>query len=151
MDKLGVGARAPDFSLPADSGETITLSQALGHGPVVLIFYPMDNTPGCTAQLCAVRNDAARYAEAGITVYGVNNGGAASHQRFIEKHGLTAPLLVDSGLAVSAEYDAVLSIGLIRFIKRTVVGVARDGTIAFYKRGTPSTDEIIGALAPAAA
>ncbi len=151
MGNLRVGDRAPDFSLPTESGEMVTLREALGRGPVVLIFYPMDNTPGCTAQLCTVRNDAARYAAAGIAVYGVNNGGAASHQRFIAKHGLTAPLLVDSGLGVSAAYDAVTSVGLIRFINRTVVGVERDGTIAFYKRGTPSTDEIIGAFAPAAA
>lgn len=151
MPKLNVGDRAPDFSLPSEKGENVSLPESLERGPVVLIFYPMDETPGCTAQLCSVRNDATRYAEAGITVYGVNNGGAASHQRFIVKHGLTAPLLVDKGLRVSAEYDAVVSVGLIRFINRTVVGVARDGTIAFYKRGTPSTDEIIGALTPAAA
>jgi peroxiredoxin Q/BCP len=151
MQKLVVGARAPGFSLPTESGEAVTLAQALGNGPVVLIFKPMDHKPGCTAPLSNVRNHSAPNAEAGITVYGVNNGGAASHQRFIVKHGLTAPLLVDKGLRVSAEYDAVVSVGLIRFINRTVVGVARDGTIAFYKRGTPSTDEIIGALTPAAA
>jgi peroxiredoxin Q/BCP len=146
MPKLSVGDRAPDFTLQTEKGETVKLSEALGRGPVVLIFYPMDNTPGCTAQLCSVRNDAARYAEAGIAVYGVNNGGAASHQRFIEKHNLTAPL-VDSGLRVASAYDAAISMGLIKFINRTVVGIARDGTIAFYKRGTPSTDEILGALA----
>ena len=147
MPKLNVGDRAPDFSLPSEKGENISLAESLERGPVVLIFYPMDETPGCTAQLCSVRNDATRYAEAGIAVYGLNNGGAASHQRFIEKHNLTAPLLVDSGLSVAAAYDAVISLGLIRFINRTVVGIARDGTIALYKRGTPSTDEIIGALA----
>jgi peroxiredoxin Q/BCP len=147
MPKLNVGDRAPDFSLPSEKGENVSLPESLERGPVVLIFYPMDETPGCTAQLCSVRNDATRYAEAGIAVYGLNNGGAASHQRFIEKHNLTAPLLVDSGLSVAAAYDAVISLGLIRFINRTVVGIARDGTIAFYKRGTPSTDEIIGALA----
>ena len=56
-------------------------------------------------------------------------------------------ILLERGLSVAAAYDAVISLGLIRFINRTVVGIARDGTIAFYKRGTPSTDEIIGALA----
>jgi peroxiredoxin Q/BCP len=146
MAKLNVGDRAPDFSLQTEKGETVTLTGALGRGPVVLIFYPMDNTPGCTTQLCSVRNDAARYAEAGVAVYGVNNGGAASHQRFIEKHNLTAPLLVDTGLRVATAYDAVTSLGLIKFVNRTVVGIAPDGTIAFYKRGTPSTDEILGAF-----
>jgi peroxiredoxin Q/BCP len=93
-----------------------------------------------------VRNDAPRYTEAGVSVYGVNNGGAASHQRFIEKHNLTAPLLVDPSLRVASAYDAVTSLGLLKFINRTVAGIGSDGTIAFYKRGTPSTDEILGAL-----
>jgi peroxiredoxin Q/BCP len=146
MAKISVGDPAPDFSLQTEKGETVSLEEARKKGPVVLIFYPMDNTPGCTAQLCAVRNDAPRYAEAGVSVYGVNNGGAASHQRFIEKHNLTAPLLVDPSLRVASAYDAITSLGLLKFINRTVVGIASDGTIAFYKRGTPSTDEILGAL-----
>jgi peroxiredoxin Q/BCP len=76
----------------------------------------------------------------------VNNGGAASHQRFAEKHNLRAPLLVDESLRVAAAYDATVSLGLLKFINRTVVGIGRDGTIVFYKRGTPATDEILGAL-----
>jgi peroxiredoxin Q/BCP len=146
MAKINVGDPAPDFSLQTEKGETVSLEEARKKGPVVLIFYPMDNTPGCTAQLCAVRNDAPRYTEAGVSVYGVNNGGAASHQRFIEKHNLTAPLLVDPSLRVASAYDAVTSLGLLKFINRTVAGIGSDGTIAFYKRGTPSTDEILGAL-----
>jgi peroxiredoxin Q/BCP len=146
MSKVSIGDKAPDFSLKTEKGETVTLAGSLANGPVVLIFYPMDNTPGCTAQLCSARNDAPRYAEAGISVYGVNNGGAASHQRFAEKHNLRAPLLVDDGLRVAAAYDATISLGLLRFINRTVVGIGRDGTIVFYKRGTPSTDEILDAL-----
>jgi peroxiredoxin Q/BCP len=124
------------------------LTDALERGPVVLIFYPMDNTPGCTAQLCEARNDAPRYAAAGVSVYGVNNGGAASHARFREKHGIIAPLLVDPGLGTAAAYDAVMGIGPLRIINRTVVGIARDGSIALYKRGAPSTDEILAAVAP---
>jgi thioredoxin-dependent peroxiredoxin len=146
MAKVSIGDKAPDFSLKTEKGETVTLAGSLANGPVVLIFYPMDNTPGCTAQLCSARNDAPRYAEAGVSVYGVNNGGAASHQRFAEKHNLRAPLLVDDGLRVAAAYDATLSLGLLRFINRTVVGIDRGGTIVFYKRGTPSTDEILDAL-----
>jgi peroxiredoxin Q/BCP len=146
MAKVRIGDRAPDFSLKTEKGETVTLAGSLANGPVVLIFYPMDNTPGCTAQLCSARNDAPRYTEAGVSVYGVNNGGAASHQRFAEKHNLRAPLLVDESLRVAAAYDATVSLGLLKFINRTVVGIGRDGTIVFYKRGTPATDEILGAL-----
>jgi peroxiredoxin Q/BCP len=146
MAKISVGSPAPEFTLKTEKGEIVTLTSSLANGPVVLIFYPMDNTPGCTAQLCSARNDAPRYAEAGVSVYGVNNGGAASHQRFAEKHNLQAPLLVDEGLKVASAYDAVVSLGLLRFINRTVVGIARDGTIAFYKRGAPATEEILAAF-----
>ena len=146
MAKLSIGDRAPAFSLTSDDGSTVTLASELAKGPVVLIFYPMDNTPGCTAQLCAARDDAARYASAGANVFGVNNGGAASHERFREKHGLSAPLLVDAGLKVATAYDAAIGVGPLKIVNRTVVGIAPNGTIAFYKRGTPTTDEILGAL-----
>lgn len=141
-----MGGRAPDFSLATESGETVVLAEARSRGPVVLIFYPMDQTPGCTAQLCAARDDAAQYTAAGASVFGVNGGRAASHKKFVEKHGLTMPLLVDEGLAVAAAYDAVLGVGPLKVINRTVVGIAPDGTIAFYKRGMPKTDEILAAV-----
>ncbi len=152
MAKLTAGDVAPNFTLPDERGQSRSLASALGRGPVVLIFYPMDNTPGCKAQLCAVRDDSARYAKAGITVYAINNGSAESHQGFKSKNGFTAPLLVDRNLAVATQYDAVFGFGPVRVVNRTVVGIARDGRIAFYKRGSPSTDEIIAALqhAPAA-
>jgi peroxiredoxin Q/BCP len=148
MAKLSVGDKAPSFTLPDERGQSRSLSSALARGPVVLIFYPADNTPGCKAQLCAVRDDSARYAQAGITVYAINNGGAESHQGFKSKHGFTAPLLVDKKLGVATQYDAVFGLGPIRLINRTVVGITSDGLIAFYKRGSPSTDEIIASLSP---
>ena len=147
MSKLAAGDRAPAFSLPTESGEIVSVPGAPDAGPIVLIFYPMDQTPGCTAQLCAARDDAARYAAAGVAVYGVNGAKAASHKKFVEKHRLTTPLLVDDGLAVASDYDAVLGVGPLKMVNRTVVGIARDGTIAFYKRGAPGTDEILAAVA----
>jgi peroxiredoxin Q/BCP len=151
MAKLNLGDRAPGFSLESNDGTTVTLANELAAGPVVLIFYPMDNTPGCTAQLCAARDDAPLYASAGVRVFGVNNGGAASHARFREKHGLSAPLLVDTGLKTATDYDAVIGVGPLKIINRTVVGIAPDGTVAFYKRGTPSTAEILAAFPKATA
>jgi peroxiredoxin Q/BCP len=151
MAKLNVGDAAPPFSLTTEKGEPVVLETALASGPVVLIFYPMDQTPGCTAQLCAVRDDAARYAEAGVTVYGVNGGDAISHQKFVARYNLTAPLLVDKGLATASAYDAVINLGLVRIINRTVVGIGRDGKIAFYKRGSPATDDILSAVGSATA
>jgi peroxiredoxin Q/BCP len=147
MAKVNAGDMAPSFTLPDERGQSRSLSSALGRGPVVLIFYPMDNTPGCKAQLCSVRDDSARYARAGVTVYAVNNGGAESHQGFKSKNGFTAPLLVDRNLIVATQYDAVFGFGPLRFINRTVVGITRDGRIAFYKRGSPATGEILAAFA----
>jgi peroxiredoxin Q/BCP len=149
VPKLSVGDPAPSFSLKTESGAEVSVPAASATGPVVLIFYPRDQTPGCTAQLCAARDSQARYDAAGVRVFGVNGGSAASHQRFAAKHGLTAPLLVDPGLAVAAAYDAVLNLGLIRFINRTVVGIGTDGKVAFYERGSPSTEKILSALAGA--
>jgi peroxiredoxin Q/BCP len=146
MAKLSAGDDAPDFTLKTEKGDVAHLADALKSGPVVLIFYPMDNTPGCTAQLCAVRDGASQYAVAGVTVWGVNNGTAQSHQGFIAKHGFSAPLLVDEDFEVAKSYDAVLGLGPLRFINRTVVGVGRDGKILYYKRGSPSTDEILAAV-----
>jgi peroxiredoxin Q/BCP len=147
MTKLSAGDPAPPFSLRSEHGTTLSVPETLSAGPIVLIFYPMDQTPGCTAQLCAARDAQDRYDAAGVRVFGVNDGSAASHQRFVSKHGLTATLLVDNGLAVSAKYNAVRSLGLVRFIKRTVVGIGTDGKIAFYERGAPSTEKILSAFA----
>jgi peroxiredoxin Q/BCP len=150
MAKLGIGDPAPPFSLQTQTGETVTLSDVLSRGPVVLMFYPMDQTPGCTAQLCTARDTSADYAAAGVQVYGVNGGDARSHARFVEKHNLSTPLLVDSGLAVASSYDAVIGIGPLKLINRTVVGIAPDGKIAFYKRGSPGTSEILASFTTAA-
>jgi peroxiredoxin Q/BCP len=147
MARLKAGDEAPQFSLPAATGETCDLAQALANGPVVLIFYPMDNTSGCKAQLCAVRDDAARYETAGVTVWAINNGSAESHRGFAKKNGFAAPLLVDRDLRVAAAYDAVVGFGSLKVIKRTVVGIGRDGRVAFYQRGRPATQEILAALA----
>jgi peroxiredoxin Q/BCP len=144
MADLKPGDPAPDFTLPDASGASVHLRDELQHGPVVLIFYPMDATPGCTAQLCAVRDDSALYANVGVRVYGVNNGDEGSHKRFSAKHGFTAPLLVDRDLAVAKAYGAKL--GPLPLINRTVVGIAPDGTVAYYKRGSPATTEILAGL-----
>ncbi len=147
MAKLGPGDLAPAFTLPDERGQSRSLGAALARGPVVLVFYPMDNTLGCKAQLCAIRDDAARYAQAGVAVYAINNGGAESHQNFKAKNGFSAPLLVDRGLSVAAQYDAVIGFGPLRIVNRTVVGIGTNGRIAFYKRGSPATVDILAGVA----
>ncbi len=92
-----VGSRAPDFSLRSVSGEVIGLKDFLGERPVVLYFYPKDDTPGCTKEACAFRDRMGDYEQAGIQVYGVSLDSPESHRRFREKYGLNFPLLTDEG------------------------------------------------------
>ncbi len=126
------------------------MRDTLSKGPLVLIFYPGDSTPGCTKQLCAVRDDRDKYDAAGITVFGVNNADEQSHWRFIAAQKLQTRLLVDADFKISTDYECVLGFGPLRVIKRTVVGIGRDGTIVYYKRGSPGTADIIAAVAAAA-
>jgi peroxiredoxin Q/BCP len=94
-----------------------------------------------------VRDDAERYQRAGVVVLGINPANAKSHERFAQRYRLSAPLLVDTHLAVAERYRAVTTLGPLKFVKRTVVGIDRHGTIIFYKRGIPSTDEILAPFA----
>lgn len=147
---LAVGQDAPDFELRDEQGSVVRLADFRGKSPVVLIFYPKDSTPGCTKQLCEVRDDYSRYQDAGIAVFGVNPGTEADHKRFIERYGLRTPLLLDDGAKVAAAYDALMPIPLLKIVNRTVVGIDRAGKIAYYQRGMPSTSEILAGMGAAA-
>ena len=148
-----VGEKAPDFSLRDENGNTVRLTDFAGRSAVVLMFYPGDSTPGCTAQLCTARDDYDKYEAAGIAVFGVNPGSASAHKRFAEKHAMRTPLLVDEKGATSRAYDALMPIPLLTVVNRTVVGIDKDGIIRFFKRGMPPTAEILAAMQaePAAA
>jgi peroxiredoxin Q/BCP len=143
---LAVGTDAPDFTLPSSDGRTIALGSYRGRDNVVLIFYPKDQTPGCTKQLCTARDDGDAFASAGALVFGVNGDSDASHKRFIAKFGLPMPLLIDADLTVAKSYDAVIGLGPVRFVNRTVVGIDRQGRVAFYERGMPATAKILAAF-----
>lgn len=146
---IGVGEQAPEFELLDEDGKTVRLSDFRGASSVVLMFYPADNTPGCTAQLCAARDDYDKYLAAGVKVFGVNPGSAAAHKKFAEKHGFKTPLLLDDGGKVSRAYDALMPIPIVTLVNRTVVGIDRDGIVRFYQRGMPSTTTILGAMGAA--
>lgn len=94
---------APDFELLTDAGEPLRLSSLRGR-PVVLYFYPKDDTPGCTTQACALRDDFPRLAEAGAVILGVSPDGADSHRKFREKYQLPFTLLADTEHAVAEQY-----------------------------------------------
>ncbi len=144
MTNPQLGNPAPDFTLADQSGNRVHLADFRGNKKVVLIFYPADDTPGCTAQLCAARDDRDLYEQAGAVVFGVNQADPESHQQFVSKYQLTTPLLVDRDLQVARQYGAVGDSG--RHIRRTVVGINEVGKIVYYQPGLPSTAEILAAL-----
>lgn len=87
---LNPGEQAPDFTLPTDGGGTVTLSALRGR-PVVLYFYPKDDTSGCTAEACAFRDAFPDFSAPGAVVIGVSRDSVSSHDRFKAKHGLPFP------------------------------------------------------------
>jgi peroxiredoxin Q/BCP len=141
---LEVGQPAPLFQANSTQG-TIKLSDYISKQPIVLIFYPMDDTPGCTAQLCAVRDSKALYAKYDAVVFGVNQGDVNSHQAFADKHGYDFPIISDADSSIRKAYDVGKVLGL--FLQQRIVYViGRDGTIAFARKGTPSTEEIVAVM-----
>lgn len=103
MSALQEGQQAPDFTLPATGGETISLS-ALRGKKVVLYFYPKDDTPGCTQESCDFRDSFARLTAAGVAVVGISRDGIASHTLFREKYSLPFPLASDDTGEVTEKY-----------------------------------------------
>ncbi len=140
-----VGADAPDFSVRASDGGAVSLNQFRGRKNVVLIFYPGDNTPVCTAQLCSFRDSWQGLEAADCVVFGVNPAGEAKHAGFAQKHALPFPLLIDNGGQMAAQYGCRAIFGIIR---RTVYVIDKAGKIAYAKRGNPAPSEILQAVAP---
>ncbi len=99
------GQKAPAFTLKDDSGQTVKLAQFKGQ-PVVLYFYPKDDTPGCTKEACAFRDRQAELQAAGAVVLGISPDDQASHAKFREKYRLNFPLLVDKDHKVAEKYGA---------------------------------------------
>ena len=102
-EAVTAGDPAPDFSLPDQQGRTIRLKQLRGQ-PVVLYFYPKDDTPGCTREACGLRDSYAKVTKTGAQVFGVSLDGAESHQKFIDKYALPFSLLSDGEAIVSKAY-----------------------------------------------
>jgi peroxiredoxin Q/BCP len=99
------GQKAPDFTLPADDGSKVKLS-ALRGSPVVLYFYPKDDTPGCTKEACAFRDRSKELKKLGAKVFGVSADSVDSHVKFRDKFKLNFPLLADDGHKVAEKYGA---------------------------------------------
>lgn len=122
---LQEGTRAPDFALEDDAGKVWKLSDFAGK-PLVLYFYPRDNTPGCTTEACAFRDRYAAFRDRGIEVVGVSPDTAASHRKFKEKFSLPFILLADPEKRVLAAYGAW---GEKTMYGRKMMGVVRSTVI----------------------
>ncbi len=142
-EMLEVGATAPDFTVRDERGNEVILSAFRGEQNVVLIFYPANETPGCTAQLCAVRDEWDDFTAANVQVFGVNTANALSHRSFSENHNFPFPLLADTGGDIVRAYGCRGTLGV---IKRTVYGINKDGQIVFAERGMPDTAQILAAF-----
>lgn len=146
MSTPDVGDRAPEFTLPSTRG-TVQLSSLLAKGPVLLVFYPGDDTPVCTKQLCDYRDNLAVFEKLGVQVVALNPQSEDSHGRFAQKHRLPFPVAADADGAVTRAYGAR---GLFGMTKRALVLVGRDGRIAWRKVDFPifyeTTDDVRGAL-----
>jgi peroxiredoxin Q/BCP len=119
---LQIGDPAPDFTLPDQDGNPVSLSDLKGQR-VVIYFYPKDDTPGCTKEACNFRDQWSAFEQHGIKVLGISKDGAASHSKFIAKYSLPFTLLTDAEpCPVAASYE---SYGLKKFMGREYMGMMR--------------------------
>jgi thioredoxin-dependent peroxiredoxin len=110
---ITVGQQAPDFTLPDASGKTVRLSDYRGKQAVILYFYPKDDTPGCTKEACAFRDQYEDFKAAGAEVIGVSSDGGDAHGKFATKYKLPFVLLSDRGGVVRKQYGVPATLGLL--------------------------------------
>ena len=127
---VGVGDRAPAFRLPATGGSTVALDDLAGQ-PVVLVFYPGDDTPVCTKQLSSYSRDLGEFEALDAHVLGISAQSIDSHETFAAKLGLKFPLLADTDKVVAGLYG---TLGPLGFPRRSVFIVDRDGVIRYAHR-----------------
>jgi thioredoxin-dependent peroxiredoxin len=110
--RVEAGSLAPDFTLPSQFGEMVSLGDFLGKKPVVLYFYPKDDTPGCTKEACAFRDDHEQFGRLDAEVIGISSDSVESHRSFAENHELPFTLLSDEGGKVRQLYGTPNTLGL---------------------------------------
>ena len=111
-DKVVAGSMAPNFTLPSQSGKVVSLRDFLGKKPVILYFYPKDDTPGCTKEACAFRERYEDFRELNAEVIGISSDSVESHRSFAAEHELPFTLLSDGGGKVRKLYGASSTFGL---------------------------------------
>lgn len=145
--RVGVGDVAPDFTLEGTGDRAYSLSEHRGQ-PVVLVFYPGDNTPVCTMQLNTYSSDIAQFDELGAQVLGISPQDVDSHEAFSGVHGFSFPLLADTEKSVGRAYGILGPVG---FYKRSVFVIDRSGQIRYVHRAAAGltfrkTDELVAAV-----
>lgn len=128
-DRVDVGAKAPSFTLPSQSGEMVNLRDFLGKQPVVLFFYPKDDTPGCTKEVCAFRDDYEEFSKLDAEVIGISSDSVESHRAFAKKHNLPFILLNDEGGKIRKLYGVPNSFGL--FPGRVTYVIDGEGVVRY--------------------
>ena len=127
------GKPAPDFELQSDAGETVRLSDLRGK-PVVLYFYPRDDTPGCTTQACGIRDDWSAFQERGAVVLGVSPDDERSHAKFRQKYDLPFTLLADPDHKLTEQYgfwvEKTMAGKRYMGVERSTVVIDADGNVA---------------------
>jgi len=130
---MNVNEKAPDFTLPDENGEPVTLSSFKGK-PIVLFFYPRANTPGCTVEACGFRDHYGKLIRAGLTILGISPDTAKAQKKFQEKYQLPYTLLADADKDVAKLYDVLKEKNMygkkVMGIERTTFLITPNGTIA---------------------
>ena len=147
---VGTGDNAPEFTLPGTGGATYSLSQFRGQ-PVVIVFYPGDDTPVCTKQLNSYNDELEAFNGVGAQVLAISAQDIASHEAFAARHGFKFPLLADTDKKVADLYGTVGPLG---FPRRSVFVVNADGVITYAHRAIAGltfrpVEELVAAVATA--
>jgi len=146
---IEIGQEAPDFRLPADDGSEFVLSQQRG-SRILLVFYPGDDTPVCTRQLCEYRDGIETFSGLGVEVVGISSNGLASHRKFREKYDLPFRLLSDHELSVAALYGCKGMLGMKRSVflvdEQGVVRYAHIETLSLFRRSAAELLDVISEL-----
>lgn len=146
---IRIGDAAPDFSLPDQDGSMFSLSAQTGRR-LLLVFYPGDDTPVCTRQMCDYRDGIEQFSDLGVEVVGISRDDARSHRQFRKKHDLPFTLLSDPDMAVAGQYGCKGLLGM----KRGVFLIDEDGvvrhahieSVAVFRRSREELVEVISAL-----
>ncbi|MBD3406498.1 MAG: redoxin domain-containing protein [Candidatus Lokiarchaeota archaeon] len=137
-----IGDQAPDFETVDESGEKFKLSDYRGQ-KIVLYFYPKDETPGCTAEACSIRDSYTIFQDSDIPIFGVSGGDAKSHIKFKEKYNLPFPLLMDENLEIAELYGAKSRLSILGLgVKRITYLIDEEGKIEAIFGGSEGIEKV---------